>query len=336
MRQFLIKTSVLLLLAALLFVGIVLVLCTVPRISKPLRELPLGRKINLDTCDILICGDSRADEQLAPEIFYKKTGLNTLNIAQSVWDLYSVSKCLLAGSVSNKLLVISTSSFQTNDGAIDQGYLGLDSYAALSFSDRCKLYHNKPKDFFQMQTDLFIHAVEKLPLMRSMGHVERRMNADYYKRPCSPPRVDKAWLHRHPWYKAPSSNGIKQRLMLSALQNLSKLKNCHVFIFNGPVCSDFYNLATESGVMKIEEDFDAFMATACGRYNFTYYSFIKDSTLRNNSLYADPQHFCEAGAEVFSSRVCNLLISNGLILPTAARSPIDIETSSITSLANFY
>ena len=315
MHKFLVRTALFMLIVFLGFACIVVVMFVVPRWRRPPDQLPAGYSKNFDSCDILICGDSRADEQLDPAIFYKTTGLNTQNIAAPSWDIYSVSKCLKEANVSNKLLVISSAFFQVNDGAVDYGYFGIDSYARLSFGDRVKLYWRRPKDFFYMQADLFDRSVYRSPLMLAIGNDKRRINLDYNPQACANFAVDEGWFSRHPWYQDVHIEGIKRKLMIEGLKNLSELNNCRVFIYNGPDCTDFYKKGAALGVIKWEEGFDAFMVKECSRYNFSYYSFLGDTTLRDNSLYVNAQHLCEEGAEKFSARVCLLLASRGLIKP---------------------
>lgn len=123
------------------------------------------KMLNIDTTktNIIIAGDSRAERQLIPKIIKSKTGINTINIAVSGGDLvstiYSIKKFF---SNSDLIFVISASSWQINDGAIDQGYMSLKCFQKLTLKEKYQVYYKNLKEFSKLTKVLHIKAVKQL------------------------------------------------------------------------------------------------------------------------------------------------------------------------------
>ena len=274
--------------------------------------IPIDFISKLKNSEIIICGDSRADRQLDPAIFHFKTKLNTLNMAKGVWDLYTLSKTLLESKVESKIIVISASSWQFNDGAIDNGYFSLESFLGLSFLERIKLYRHHPLNLFLIQNSLLKYSLFNNTSVQNLGPYQRNLNVDFNKQPCSEFKIDKNWFENNPFYKTPNAYIYKRQLLLQALNNLQRLRNCKILIYNGPVSENFIE-AANSRIVGIEKQFDEFMTVECKKRKLVYHSFFDDKSIRKKEFYYDPQHLCEFGTTFFSEKVVNLLYSKGLL-----------------------
>jgi hypothetical protein len=311
MKTFIIK-SFYVLIAGLFGYG--LALFALPEFKKASSEIPVNYNTNkLDSCRIIVCGDSRADRQIDPAIIHQATGLNTINIATSSWDLYALSKAFNEIKLSNKILIISASFFQINDGAIDDGYFSDQAFADLSLREKLSLYRYRPIQLFNIQSNLFARRLKSNTEVDSIGNDKRIVNLDYNKKDPRAFILDEAWMERHPWYRSPNINGIKKELLMKAFFNLSLLKNCTLVIYNGPVCPGFIKLGKKTGAVQLEESYDAFMSAQCSRYkNMFYHSFLMDSSFENKD-FLDPQHLCGSGASKFTHQVVDLLRSYQIV-----------------------
>lgn len=277
------------------------------RVRQP--KVPPEVISRLAECDVIVCGDSRAARQIDPSVIFEMTGLKTINIATTAWDIYSVSKSLKEAGISGKTIVISTSFFQINDGAVDNGYVSLESFQDISFTDKMKLYRRRPDNLLLMQASLFGDFVTRRSLAMNFGDVQREINVEFENESCKTFNIDEDWLRRHAWYKSPDIDGIKRKLMEQALENLSSLSDCQIIIYNGPVSQAFMDLAKANGVEDMERSFDSFMIGASKKYGLRCYSFLDDVTLRDANLYYDPQHLCGEGVKRFSGEIGDILMS---------------------------
>ena len=140
MKSFLKNIAILLFLFSIFTISFFYLLLTIQYDTK--IEV-IGRN-KIDSAQILILGDSRADRQLNPKIIHSKTNLNVLNIAESSLDLYSLSLRLKEINVKNKLIIISASSWQINDGATDNGYFRIEAFNNLNAQQKLELYSDNP------------------------------------------------------------------------------------------------------------------------------------------------------------------------------------------------
>lgn len=305
LKLFLIKVLLLIGVSVALFIGSI---ALIPIIFADEIQVPAKFKENIDRADVILCGDSRADRQLDPAILHERTGLNVINIASSSQDLYTWSIALNAASVHDKILVISASYFQINDGANNPTYLSLGTFEAMDLAQKLEVYNFNIPDLILMQSKLAYASLFDKVKIRFFGNYERKMNVDYYRKKCNPFFVDFEWMKRHGWYVRPNIEGVKKVFLERAITNLAKLKNCRILIYNGPVSNSFRNLSKQTGIMNLEKSYDSVMSLICVKSGFSYFSFIDDFTFQQDELFYDPQHLCETGAERFSKKIASILL----------------------------
>jgi hypothetical protein len=255
----------------------------------------IGRK-NIDSADILIMGDSRADRQLNPKIIHLNTNLNVLNIAESSLDLYSLSLRLKNINVKNKLIVISASSWQINDGASKTGYFRLEAFNNLNAEQRLILYRD---NLTELKTMLFKCLFS--PINISIGNKGRSINSEFNNIDCKNFETDNM-IHNHPWYRNIRLNGVKTNLLHDALIELNNL-NCNgIIIFNAPVYTEFIQQAKNNGAWQMENDYCKSISKFIQKEKLNKITFIDLRNLQGFSKkdYYDPQHFCEQGASKFT------------------------------------
>jgi hypothetical protein len=155
-----------------------------------------------------------------------------------------------------------------------------------------------------MQVNRFLKVLLYRTSIRDFYNSNRKINDGFEKVDCKTfPVPSDNFFSNHPFYKNPNFFGVKKKLIIKALENLSKLKSCNVLIYNGPVSSKFRKSAQLNHIYEIEKIYDKEMYSAISIYkNIKYISFLDDPTFEDNMFY-DPQHLCANGAEIFTKRL---------------------------------
>jgi hypothetical protein len=257
----------------------------------------------IDSAQILILGDSRADRQLNPKIIHSKTNLNVLNIAESSLDLYSLSLRLKEINLKNKIIIISASSWQINDGATDPGYFRIEAFNNLDAKQKLLLYYDRPSELIKMVTNGLSSRFDF-----TIGNKERTINNNFSNIKCKKFNTN-GMLHNHPWYRNIKLNGVKMQLLKNALTALNE-KNCRrIIIYSGPVYTEFIKQAKNNGVWQMENRYSEIISNFIITEKLNKITFLD---LRNLSGftqndYYDPQHFCENGANKFTLKLIPIL-----------------------------
>jgi hypothetical protein len=304
MNYFLTKIFIIIFLA--LIIPLIL-LFGIPPLIAPKNNLPDNFVESFKKSEIIIAGDSRADRQIDPSIIYVKTKLNTINISSTGWDIYALSKTLLCAQIENKILIISASFFQINDGSIDNGYFSLDAFIDLNLFEKISLYQKRFNELFFLQFSLFKNSTTSGGQINNFGNYKRKVNVEFDAQQCELFEISNSWFDNHPWYKKPKTTGIKKKLLLKALDNLQKLKHCKILIYNGPVSNEFIKNGEKKGILKLENEYNDFMSSVCKKRGIAFHSFLGDTSLMNSNLYQDPQHLCKNGVPLFSNKIAEML-----------------------------
>lgn len=286
---------------------------TVPKLVKTQMAIPAEFIQKLNESNLLVCGDSRANRQIDPAILHKNTNLQVLNFSNDAWDLYAVSKALKAVDCQNKIILISVSAYQINDGALDDGYLGLDCYSDLTFAEQFQLYKFRWFNWILIQDRLFKRTLFENNFVSTFGNYSRTLNKEYLPQVCKKFSANLKIAFNHPWYENHQNKGIKAELLSKGLANLASLKNCKIMVFNGPISKDFEALSTHFHIAETEHEMDAFLADACKKVGVSYVSYFDDESMKNNLYYNDIQHLCGTGAEIFTQKISQRLKEENLL-----------------------
>jgi hypothetical protein len=255
--------------------------------------------------EILILGDSRAERQIDPMLLNKITGKKCLNIAQPSMDLYSLSKRLKKIKIKNKILIISASSWQINDGSTSEGYFRTEAFNDLTPYQKLKLYSTNIVELIKLNNWMVSNIFSDLDI--SIGKENRLINQGYGSIDCNEFETVKIFPN-HPWYRKINTLGIKRNLLVKALTDLNKL-NCRIIIYNAPVYLEFKEIAIKNGAWEMENNYaKTFSEIVRDRNlnNITFYDLRNLSGFTKNDFY-DPQHFCKAGAKKFTKKIVSLL-----------------------------
>jgi hypothetical protein len=257
----------------------------------------------INSSDILILGDSRADRQINPKILNKFTNKNCLNIAESSLDLYSLSLRLIKTNLKGKVLIISASSWQINDGSIQDGYFRFEAFNDLNLYKKLKVYGKNISYLKEMLYNDFPRANNKI----TIGKKDRHLNHGFNNISCKDFDTTNMFLN-HPWYKNIKTNGVKAELLGIALANLNKLDCDKIIIYNAPVYSNFIKLALNTRIWKMENDYCNYIKSNIIAENHDKISFYDLRYLDGFEKcdFYDPQHLCEVGSIKFTEKIVSI------------------------------
>jgi len=151
---------------------------TYPSIFSNKNRLQLINKNDITQSSIIISGDSRAEFQINPSLLSKYTHKNCINIAESAFDLFSLTERLKLSSLKNKTFVISSSFWQINDGSIDKGYIREEALSKLSLTEKLTLYQFRISDLIEAQNSLFLHRFLNTDTI-VLGNKDKKLNKGY-------------------------------------------------------------------------------------------------------------------------------------------------------------
>jgi hypothetical protein len=267
--------------------------------------------IENDKINIIIAGDSRAEWQLSPKIIKENTGFNTINIAADACDLVTTVAAIKKKykSCPKNIFVISVSSWQINDGAIDPGSLSLKCFQELTLIEKLKLYRRNLLEMIRMEVQLS-ESYEKA-MVRSKrepiqikeggfhgidGNLLKKFKVEDIERK----------IPLHPWYKNIQNEGARWLLFQRALKDLGKM-NSSVIIYQPPVSPIWRKKTTGSVIDHAEVEYSRKISNEIKKYKNIYFLdfYNNDIKLLNDTLYSDIQHLNSKGAEVFSSYLSN-------------------------------
>lgn len=274
--------------------------------------------------DILIGGDSRAERQVIPSIISSHANLEAANIASSGCDFITLYNALKHyGLLSQKrVLIVSISLFQVNDGAIHEGCLSTASLLNIPFSEKVWLYRS---DLNSLMLGLIraFQSNHRLESKTAITHIDEKGFGGVegvLQLPLSPPHKD------HPWYKN-FSFGIKWRLFERTLKAFGS-SALTVYIYLPPVSPAWMSLTEGSSIDKKQREFGEMLKRAAQPYPniriLDFYSF-PDARL-NNKMYTDAVHLNRTGAEIFTQMLLEKIA--GTLPRKALKSPPGIGQAS--------
>jgi len=281
-------------------------------LDSKISKLP----INNDSINIIIAGDSRGERQLIPHIFKLNTGYNSINIAVTAGDIISTIPALQTYSDLN-IYVISASSWQINDGAIDPGYLSLKCFRELTLFEKFQIYHENLNELvriemrFIKQSILFLFRnykddYEKYhyddTIIKNFGFlgIEDTLEIDSIKL--------NSLLGSHAWYKAINPNGARWRIFTEELNKFNE-RNSLIVIFQPPVSPIWKGKTENTFIGSFEKNYSKKLDSLCDQYeNIVFYDFYTNDidSLENNVFY-DYQHLNRNGAAIFSRSLSSII-----------------------------
>lgn len=265
--------------------------------------------------DVILCGDSRAERQLVPDVVERMTGLSAVNVATKGLDLVTIANCFKKYSILQRrdsIFVISASIFQVNDGAVGEGYTTPACIFNLKWTDQIRLYKKYLPYLVNKKIEYYIDY------LMSNGESAGASGKDIPEKGYV--GIDKAMklendnlnmdLNKvaHPWYKDFTFPGRKWEIFQKALEEIASHGH-KVFIFAPPGCPAWLKLTEDTHFDAAEKEFAVQLAQEARKYeNVFFLDFYSESReIFTNEMFYDLQHLNRAGSirftEIVSERI---------------------------------
>jgi len=295
-------------------------ICLNREIEIKISKLPIKK----DKLNIIIAGDSRGERQIIPAIIDSVTGCNTINIAIPSGDLVTAFEAIKEHYLNQKILfVISASSWQINDGAIDVGYLSPNCFQKASALEKVHLYRDNLQRLGNMYKELvlfsFAHYFPFVNLnsfyseeiIRNKGFYGISGKFKYVKNE----NEISGFLHRHPWYKNLSNNGVRWRIFKEIVKKLNDTK-LKTILIQPPVSKYFKKITKNTFVETAEKEYSNKLKILSNEYeNIDVLDFyMNDISELSDSLYYNFQHLNKNGAVLFSKKIAEIVAERIKIL----------------------
>jgi len=247
---------------------------------------------------LIIAGDSRAERQVIPEIAAASLGGPAVNIATAAGELVMVKNALRRYGLppATRLLVISASIFQVNDGSIDPGYISEAGLLNMTPWERAAVYADRLRS---PSISLQFRFREAPPLALTSAQLPDQGFVGITGTLGVP--LPEGLIDRHPWYRNIDIRGGRWRIFAAALDELAQYP-VQIHLFQPPVSPAWLAYTAETFVGNAEREFIQMLRDLVAKYDnvhlHDFYS-VPDARLGNDAFY-DIQHLNRAGAEVFT------------------------------------
>lgn len=171
-----------------------------------------------DATEVIIAGDSRAELHVIPAIVEAQTGWRTVNVASTAQDLITLSNAVTRHGLppAARVLIIGTSVFQVNDGAIAGGYISTATLLNMTSWERARIYADR---LGSPWSPLAFRFVEEPPAMIPPAQLDAQGFAAVDGQLSL--LLPKVLLDRHPWYRNVALRGARWRIFQDALDRLA-------------------------------------------------------------------------------------------------------------------
>lgn len=260
-----------------------------PRLEGKWRAL-----VRPDTA-VIVAGDSRAERQIVPAAIEARTGRPAVNVATIAQDVVTLRNAVRRYGVppGARVLIISASIFQVNDGAIDGGFVSTACLLNMTRWERARVYADRLGSPWSPLAFRFVDgtAADVAPaVLREQGFlgIDKQL-------PLPLPRI---LLNQHPWYRKMALHGARWRIFQEALRGLSET-GLTIYFVVPPVSPAWRDYTEDTFVDRSEREFIGMLAEAARPYPnvrvLDFYS-TPDPRLGNEQFY-DIQHVNRAGAQ---------------------------------------
>jgi hypothetical protein len=290
------------------------------------RELDIKIRTFLpepDSVEVIIAGDSRAERSLIPEVFIKRLGLNTVNIAKGVGNLISLYKTFQKYGllIDSHIVIISASIWQINDGAVSYGYISQNELIEMPFWGQIKLLKLQyPRYLLERMRLIWNEMIGKYSTRefdvddsRIGSHgflaIESVLNQEKLSEISLNPNSTK-----HPFYTDFNMNGHRNKVFQKALKLFNE-SGSTIVIYKSPVSPAWRTYTENSFISHHQNEFSEFLKQSVSQYDNIHYLdlYNNQSTHLLNDHFYDIQHLNLDGASIFTNALIDSLIDRNII-----------------------
>ncbi len=286
-----------------------------PDMEKKVYSLVVAAK---EKPAVIIAGDSRAERHVDPGVIESRLQTPAVNVAVSSGEMISVAKTFERYDVlkDKPVLIVSATSFQYNNGAIDHDSLSMDSVVEMPWLQQILVVREKLPEMAYRKIRMYLGLGKKTKLLKNYAEkgflgVDGKLTATVDQLVTIGIENGKT---RHPWYKDLRPGGPKEIILAEAIDRLAK-SGCPIVLFNPPVSPVFREYIQGSWIDQFEKDYSAFLQRTARRYpNIRFLDFYQNwiDEFPNEDFY-DIQHLNRAGAQKLTAILCDRIAEEGLL-----------------------
>lgn len=260
---------------------------------------------------LIIAGDSRAERQVIPVQLGTVLGMKAVNVAFAASDLPLTYNALVrhAVLVDQPTLVISTTFFQVNDGAIDHDSISMPMLLRLGWADQIRLFREALPELVYRKAAMYG------AWMKGGERCKPKVIPEdgFYGVQGQLGSFDDGELDRfvcdHPWYRGLSFPGIKWKAFREALSDLAST-GATVVLYNPPASPLWLRYTQGNPIDQMERQFTHMLQQEAVRYPNVYViDFYSDPPVElTNAHYYDIQHLNREGAGILTDELAERIL----------------------------
>lgn len=267
---------------------------------------------------VIVAGDSRAERHVDPAVIENRLKTSAVNVAVSSGEMISVAKTFKRYDIlkDKPILIVSATSFQYNNGAIDHDSLSMDSVVEMPWIQQILVVREKLPEMAYRKIRMYLGLSKNKKLLKNYAEkgfvgVEGKLSATVDQLVTI--GIENGKTH-HPWYKDLRPGGPKEIILTEAIDRLAE-SGCPIVLFNPPVSPVFREYIQGSWIDQFEKDYSAFLQrTAQQHPNIRFLDFYQNWTdqFPNEDFY-DIQHLNRIGARKLTAILCDRIAEEGLL-----------------------
>lgn len=254
---------------------------------------------------VFFAGDSRAERHLDPIYYAELSGLQkdeVANIAVSSGSILSVAEIVkkYPEKFKESTLIISVSSNQINDNAVQLGYYPDIMISKLNVLQQIKTFF--PNDlpalthYYEKQIKYFAGLKSPLP---EKQYVDAN---GFFAVDKENINLEKIEILNHPWYENWEIRHVKEKMINDAVHFLKpRVKN--LIIYSAPIAKGYLAVNNHIEIFKYENEFNNIMKKICEKEGVSFFIFSE----YDDGYFYDGVHLNKRGAEKFTKNMYEII-----------------------------
>ena len=259
---------------------------------------------------VIVAGDSRAERHVVPAVIEERLKTSAVNVAVSSGEMISVAKTFDRYDIlaDKPILILSATSFQYNNGAIDHDSLSMDSVVEMPWIQQIQVCREKLPELAYRKIRMYLELGKKKKLLKDYPEkgfvgVDTVLSATLDQLSGIGLEPGKT---RHPWYKDLRPGQPKAIILADAIDRLAQ-SGCPIVLFTPPVSPVFREYIKGTWIDQYEREYSAFLKRTADRHsNIHFLDFYQNWTdeFPNDQFY-DIQHLNRTGAQKLTAILCD-------------------------------
>ena len=321
MTKFIIKITI--------FIIPFILILNLPKYSNYIFKTEIKEKINTfykDTEEpiIIVGGDSRAERQVIPKIMEDRLGIKTINIGVSAGDVVILYNALKEYSLidSKNILIISASSWQTNNNTVDKWGIPHANLTHMSTIDQIKLFGKRYINVLHERFRKILIELFKIDSQNTMFVGDGRISTvGFYgiEGITSKAIIDTIDIYgdtlKLDWYIGADNNGVRKEIFEEVMGKIANL-GMNTIIYQSPFAPSWRQRTKDIYIDSIEIDHSLLMKEISDKYdNVSFIDFYTEQdTVYKDNMFYNTAHFNVNGAKVFTNTLVDSLIIRKLLI----------------------